>query len=103
MIASAISKRLRVREIPDVLSINSMQNRISSNGHFGTPQNAPYRYVAFFIDEDLAHSMPKNPVTENVDILEGRTQFDMRHLHSFALLDPHIKVLPLKDKNVKEK
>ena len=56
------------------------------------------RYIAFFVDEEEVGAPPKNPVTENVDILGGRRDFDMRHLHSFALLDPHIKVMPLSDK-----
>ena len=29
-----------------------------------------------------------------MDILEGRKQFDMRRLHSFALLEPEVKVIP---------
>ena len=59
--------------------------------------------MAFFIDSETCVLGPKNPVTEEVDILEGRTKFDMRNLHSFALLDPSIKVLPNKEVKVVKK
>jgi hypothetical protein len=29
-----------------------------------------------------------------MDVLEGRKHFDMRKLHSFALLEPAVKVIP---------
>lgn len=43
-------------------------------------------------------ALPKNPSTTDVDLLEGSKDFDMRQLHSFALLAPGSKLLPNKDK-----
>ncbi len=63
----------------------------------------PTRYIAFFVDESQLGELPKNPSTEKLDILEGRTSFDMRQLHSFALLDPAKKVLPSRDQKAQER
>lgn len=54
MVTYSISKRLRIREIPDILNLNQMQSKIQSS-NISEPRKdaAATRYVAFFVDEDF--------------------------------------------------
>jgi len=54
------------------------------------------------LDEKQINELPKNPIIHKLDLLEGRQEFDMRQLHSFALLDPSMKVVPSPDKKAKD-
>lgn len=92
-VALAINRRLRIREIPDVLDLESKQRRIGDRGNQSLDTQPKTRLIAFFLDEKQLNELPPNP-TQKMDILEGRKQFDMRRLHSFALLEPEVKVLP---------
>lgn len=92
-VALAINRRLRIREIPDLLNLDSAQFRSGVERRHVSESQPKYRLIAFFVDEKQLHELPKNP-TQNMDILEGRKQFDMRRLHSFALLEPEEKVIP---------
>ena len=93
MTASAISKRLRVREIPDHFDLENKQSRYSEGIEQPVSSKSKSRLIAFFVDEKQLNELPKNP-TQKMDLLEGRKQFDMRKLHSFALLEPGVKVIP---------
>ena len=71
MVAQAVNKRLRIREIPDILDIDyralnrSSQKKSGDAGRnydSGSFQQGPSsRYIAFFLDEKVIHELPKNP------------------------------------------
>jgi hypothetical protein len=87
IVIKVINRRLKIREIPDHLEI-------SASAPSGQSRSTKSRYIAFFLDESQLSEIPVNPLSQKVDILEGRTQFDMRQLHSFSLLEPSNKVIP---------
>ena len=88
-----MNKRLRIREIPDILDLEHRgQNRSTSKRPAaasvdparGSPDasfpqaSQSTRYIAFFLDEKQINEPPKNPIIHKLDLLEGRQEFDMR-------------------------
>lgn len=112
MVAQAVNRRLRIREIPDILDIDYRALNKSGQKKSGDAgrtydsgsfyQGPSARYIAFFLDEKQIHELPMNPAIQKLDLLEGREEFDMRQLHSFALLDPSEKVVPTPEKKASD-
>lgn len=111
LVATAMNRRLRVREIPDALDLGRHDpgRRASKRGVAeATPTMADAqgqhltRYIAFFLDEKQINALPKNPSIQKLDLLEGSNEFDIRQLHSFALMSPGKKLLPPETKEARE-
>ena len=111
LVATAMNKRLRVREIPDALDFghrgpgrHASRRGASELAPSTTDEQGqhPTRYIAFFMDENQINALPKNPSIEKLDLLEGSKDFDIRQLHSFALMSPGKKLLPPEAKEARE-
>ena len=56
MVGQAIAKRLKVREVPNILNMNNL-NQVPNNvgDSLKKPKSvSPYRYIAFFLDDRTA-------------------------------------------------
>ena len=95
-IVQVVNKRLRIKEINEKPG-SDMKSLYQNNA------NSSIRYFAYFLDEDQLDSQKnQQSLNDKGDLLEGRTDFDMRQLHSYSLLNPNEKVLPNPDKKKQE-